>query len=52
MTGIILVDAVIRTLQRRPELPGIPELQGWRVHGLGDYVPSEKLPTHLGDQPS
>lgn len=52
MTGIILVDAVIRTLQRRPELPGLPELQGWRVHGLGDYVPPEKLPTHLDDQPS
>lgn len=44
-TGHVLLEgAVIVTLQLRPELPGGEELAGWRVHGIGDYIPPDELP--------
>lgn len=43
-TGDVLVGVVIVTLQRRPELPDVLGLGGWRVHGVGDYVRPEDLP--------
>ena len=30
----------ILTLQRRPELDGLPEFGGWRIHALTDGIPS------------
>jgi len=41
---LLLPNAVIVTLQRRPELPGIQQFGGWRVHAIGDYVLPENLP--------
>lgn len=43
-----LADAVIVTLQRRPELPDHLQVGGWRVHAVGDYVPSEQMPPTKG----
>lgn len=46
LTGAVLLeDVVIVTLQRRPELPDALGLGGWRVHGCGDYLQPEDLPT-------
>jgi putative PIN family toxin of toxin-antitoxin system len=45
-TGDVLLEgAVIVTLQRRPELADTLGLGGWRVHGIGDYLRPEDLPT-------
>jgi putative PIN family toxin of toxin-antitoxin system len=41
---VVLEDTVILTLQRRPALPDPLGLGGWRVHGLGDYIPPEDMP--------
>jgi putative PIN family toxin of toxin-antitoxin system len=35
-------DTKILTLQRRPELDGLPGLGGWRVHALTDGVPTSE----------
>ena len=42
---VLLEDTVILTLQRRPELPDPLGLGGWRVHGLGDYIRPEDMPS-------
>ncbi|MGI9022337.1 MAG: putative toxin-antitoxin system toxin component, PIN family [Acidimicrobiales bacterium] len=42
---VLLEDAIIVTLQRRPELPDSLRLGGWRVHGIGAYVPSDEMPS-------
>lgn len=42
---VLLADAIIVTLQRRPELPGLEQLGGWRVHSVGDYAAPDDLPT-------
>ncbi len=39
-----LANAVILTLQRRPELPDIADVGGWRVHAVGDYTLVENMP--------
>jgi putative PIN family toxin of toxin-antitoxin system len=44
-TGHVLLEgAIILTLQRRPELPDVLGLGGWRVHGVGGYVRPEDMP--------
>ncbi len=41
---VLLHEAIILTMQRRPELPDAVGLGGWRVHGIGDYVRPEEMP--------
>jgi putative PIN family toxin of toxin-antitoxin system len=36
------VDTKILILQRRPELGGLPDLGGWRVHAIMDTMPSNE----------
>ena len=45
ITGdIMLPDALIMTMQRRPELPDPFGLGGWRAHSLGDPSPIDQMP--------
>ncbi len=45
---VLLVGAVIVTLQQRTELPDMLGLGSWRVHGIGDYVRPGDLPPVAG----
>jgi putative PIN family toxin of toxin-antitoxin system len=40
-------DTKVLTLQRRPELAGVPEFGGWRVHALTNGVPSSEQVAEL-----
>lgn len=42
---VLLEDAIIVTLQRRPELADLLGLGGWRVHGIGAYVAPDDIPS-------
>jgi len=45
ITGdIMLPDALIMTMQRRPELPDPFGLGGWRAHSLGGPSPVDQMP--------
>lgn len=47
--GILLPpNSVVLTLQRREELEDVLGLGGWRVHSVGDYLPTEDLPGSSG----
>jgi len=46
---VLLADAVILTLQRRPELPDVTNSGGWRVHAIGDYAPIAPMPNPSAD---
>lgn len=42
---VLLEDALVVTLQRRPELPDSLGLGGWRIHAIGGYVPPAEMPS-------
>jgi len=46
---VLLEDAIIVTLQRRPELPDSLGLGGWRVHGIGGHVRTDDMPSPRAD---
>ena len=39
---LLPVDMKILVLQWRPELEGLPDLGGWRVHAITDTMPSNE----------
>lgn len=41
---VALPEAIILTLQRRPELVDAVALGGWRVHAVGEPIPAEDMP--------